>query len=58
MAKRSQSSKSKHRPALSKHGELTMADVEWFAEHSYLPEGVIETLAEVVTAREESRSGK
>ncbi len=57
MPKKSQPKRRRNRPPLHKHGELTMADVEWFTEHSYLPEGVIETLAEVVTTREEARSG-
>jgi hypothetical protein len=42
----------KHWPARSRHGELTLGDVEWLAEHSELPARVIKTLTDVVTARE------
>jgi pyruvate/2-oxoglutarate dehydrogenase complex dihydrolipoamide acyltransferase (E2) component len=35
-------------------GELTLEDVEWLAEHSDLPDGVINTLTEVVRERDQA----
>jgi len=46
----------KHWPARSRHGELTLDDVEWLAEHSELPARVIKTLTDVVTARENGQT--
>jgi hypothetical protein len=46
----------KHWPARSRHGELTLGDVEWLAKHSELPPQVIKTLTDVVTARENGQA--
>lgn len=46
----------RHWPARSRHGELTLGDVEWLAEHSELPARAIRTLADVVTARENGQA--
>jgi len=46
----------KHWPARSRHGELTLDDIEWLAEHSELPARGIKTLTDVVTARENART--
>jgi len=52
MAKTRGSKRTRKRwPARSRHGELTLGDVEWLAEHSELPAQVIKTLTDVVTAR-------
>lgn len=58
MAKGSKSRGRGHRPALSRHGELTLADVDWLGERSCLPQRVIETLTELVENREDGQSAE